>query len=108
MALSRVLISDERNPKLSRIITAREGRLLTDEENRRITLRLVDGAVNEADVIPSRPGRRCAPTSGSVSAARYRYARFAVYDMVLPLRFVAGERCARKEAGDLTYSALRR
>src|SRR5207344_2809738 len=85
MALHGVLLSDERNPKLSRIITSREGRLLTDEENRRITLRLIGGAVNEADVVPVTAPAELPPTGGSVSAGRYRYARFAVYDMVLPL-----------------------
>ena len=38
VALRGILVSDERDPKLSQIITAREGRLLTDEANRRITL----------------------------------------------------------------------
>ena len=34
VALRGLLVSDERDAKISRIITAREGRLLTDEENR--------------------------------------------------------------------------
>src|SRR5262247_1780920 len=56
VALRGLLVSDERDPKISRIITAREGRLLTDEENRRITLRLMNGAVSEADILPALPG----------------------------------------------------
>src|SRR5262249_61584 len=48
VGLRGLLVSDERDNKISRIITAREGRLLTDEENRRITLRLINGAVSEA------------------------------------------------------------
>src|SRR5205807_5044246 len=32
VALQGLLVSDERDPRLTRIITAREGRLLTDEE----------------------------------------------------------------------------
>lgn len=109
MALRGVLLSDERNPKLSRIITAREGRLLTDEENRRITLRLIGGAVNEADVLPvEAPVAEQPPVGGSVSAARYRYARFAVYDMALPLDGSIGPIRGEKPEKDLTYSALRR
>ena len=68
VALYRVLVSDERDPKLSRIITAREGRLFTDEENNRITLRLLDGAINESD---------------PKELERYRYATFGLYDLNL-------------------------
>lgn len=68
MALRGLLVSDERDPKHLRIITARQGRLLTDEENDRITLRLLDGAINESD--PKEPGR-------------YRYTAFGLYDMNL-------------------------
>jgi lipopolysaccharide export system permease protein len=109
MVLRGVLLSDERNPRLSRIITAREGRLLTDEANRRITLRLIEGAVNETDVVPvTTPMAEPSPTGGSVSAARYRYARFAVYDMVLALDSALGSTRTEKPERDLTYSALRR
>ena len=66
VALRGLLVSDERDPKISRIITAREGRLLTDEANRRITLRLLNGAVNEADVLPAGP----AATAAGGDAAR--------------------------------------
>jgi len=68
MALRGLLVSDERDPKRSRIIMAREGRLFTDEESNRITLRLIDGAINESD---------------TKDRSRYRYATFRVYDMNL-------------------------
>ena len=94
VALRGLLVSDERDPKISRIITAREGRLLTDEANRRITLRLINGAVNEADVLPASPpplpGVDQTPTGGAAASSRYRYTNFAIYDMSLsvdsPLR----------------------
>ncbi|HEV8616288.1 MAG TPA: LPS export ABC transporter permease LptG [Methylomirabilota bacterium] len=83
VALRGLLVSDERDPRLSRIITAREGRLLTDEPNRRITLRLMNGAVNEADIVPvERVGDR-APGSGAAGATRYRFTNFSIYDMNL-------------------------
>jgi lipopolysaccharide export system permease protein len=107
VALRGMLLADERNPKLSRIITAREGRILTDEDTRRITLRLIDGAVNEADVVPFEvPPTELPPTSGSASADRYRYARFAVYDMTLPLDSPLGPPRGEKPEKDLTYRAL--
>ena len=88
VALKGLLVSDERDPKLSRIITAREGRLLTDEVNRRITLRLLNGAVNEADIMPVDPDqtgttKTPSPTGGAASASRYRYTVFNIYDMSL-------------------------
>jgi LPS export ABC transporter permease LptG len=96
VALRGLLVSDERDPKISRIITAREGRLLTDEENRRITLRLINGAVSEADVLPAGPAGPSAPAGssasggGAASASRYRLTNFSIYDMSLsvdsPLR----------------------
>src|SRR4029077_19530351 len=58
IALRGVLVSDERDPMLSRIITAPEGRLITDEVNRSITLRLMNGAGKEAHV------RRADPRKG--------------------------------------------
>jgi len=87
VGLRGVIVSDERDPRLSRIITAREGRLLTDEANRRITLRLLDGGVNEADVAPANPPRHLqtdgpAP-GGAASPRRYRYTAFGLYDMTL-------------------------
>src|SRR5439155_24728704 len=73
VALKGLLVSDERDPKISRIITAREGRLLTDETNRRITLRLLNGAVNEADVLPAAPpplpGVEQNPTGGAAAGS---------------------------------------
>ena len=94
VALRGLLVSDERDPKLTRIITAREGRLLSDEVNQRITLRLLDGAVNEADVLPAGP-EAVAPAvaaklnadtvGGAAAAGRYRYTAFGLYDMSLPL-----------------------
>jgi LPS export ABC transporter permease LptG len=96
IALRGVLVSDERDAKVSRIITAREGRLLTDEANRRITLRLINGAVSEADVLPAVPAPPATgsgpaqPAGGAASAARYRLTNFSIYDMSLavdsPLR----------------------
>jgi LPS export ABC transporter permease LptG len=94
VALRGLLVSDERDPKISRIITAREGRLLTDEQNRRITLRLINGAVSEADVLPAAPvvptGGDSPPAGGAASAVRYRLTNFSIYDMSLsvdsPLR----------------------
>jgi LPS export ABC transporter permease LptG/LPS export ABC transporter permease LptF len=94
VALRGLLVSDERDPKLSRIVTAREGRLLTDDVNRRITLRLLNGAVNEADVTPADPPKAVlsegSPPGGAASAARYRHTLFSIYDMSLsvdsPLR----------------------
>jgi lipopolysaccharide export system permease protein len=113
IALRSLLVSDERDPKLSRIITAREGRLLTDETSRRITLRLLDGAVNEADVVPAQPP----PTvrgaddlqGGAAGADRYRYARFAVYDMSLSVDSPLGAapRVGKPEK-DLDLAALSR
>ena len=86
VALRGLLVSDERDDKLSRIISAREGRLLTDEVNRRITLRMMNGAVNEADIVPADPPKTAdapAPTGGAAGASRYRYTRFDIYDMSL-------------------------
>jgi LPS export ABC transporter permease LptG/LPS export ABC transporter permease LptF len=70
VGLKGVLVSDERNPQRSRIVVAREGRLLTDEANRRITLRFIDGSVSETDV-----GDR----------HRFRQTLFSLYDMTLPV-----------------------
>jgi LPS export ABC transporter permease LptF/LPS export ABC transporter permease LptG len=70
VALRGVLVSDERDPKQSRIILAREGRLLTDEENRRITMRFLDGSINESD---------------AADPHRFRYTAFSLYDMTVPL-----------------------
>src|SRR5437660_2081399 len=88
IALRGVLVSDERDPMLSRIITAPEGRLITDEVNRSITLRLMNGAENEADVMPADPPKGLTTkdvpiVGGAASPARYRYTRFDIYDISL-------------------------
>jgi LPS export ABC transporter permease LptG len=93
VALRGLLVSDERDPKVSRIITARDGRLLADEANRRITLRLLNGAVSEADVLPAAPAippindpkGAPAPVGGAASATRYRLTNFSIYDMSLSI-----------------------
>jgi len=111
IALRRVLVSDERDPAISRIITAREGRLLTDEVNRTVTLRLLHGAVNEADVTPTDPPKDLTtkdvrPAGGAASAARYRYTRFNVYDMSLSVDSPLKGRRGEKLEKDLTLSEL--
>jgi LPS export ABC transporter permease LptF/LPS export ABC transporter permease LptG len=68
--LRGLLVSDERNPEQSRIIIAREGRLLSDEASRRITLRFLDGSISESDVGDRR---------------RFRQTYFSLYDMTLPV-----------------------
>ena len=68
--LKGLLVSDERNPDQSRIIVAREGRLLSDEATRRITLRFLDGSISESDVGDRR---------------RFRQTYFSLYDMSLPV-----------------------
>ena len=86
VALRGLLVSDERDARISRIITAREGRLLTDEANRRITLRLINGAVSEADILPAGlgvPQGESPATGGAASASRYRLTNFSIYDMSL-------------------------
>ncbi len=70
LALKGILVSDEREPERSRIILAREGRLLSDEAQRRITLRFIDGSINETDVNDPR---------------RFRHTAFSLYDMNLPV-----------------------
>ena len=70
MGLRNVFVSDERKPDEQRFITAREGRLLSDEVNRRVTLRLLDGAIHE--------------TSPN-ALQKYREVRFRLYDITLVL-----------------------
>src|SRR5437016_7788253 len=110
IALRGLLVSDERDPMLSRIITAREGRLLTDEVSQRITLRLLNGAVSEADVMPADPPKglsKDVTSGGAASAARYRYTLFGLYDLSLavvsPLK---GAPRVEKPEKDLTLGAL--
>ena len=87
VALKGLLVSDERDPKLSRIITAGEGRLFSDEKTQRITLRFLNGGVNEADVNPANAPedltRELPSTGGAAGSKRYRYTAFQVYDMNL-------------------------
>jgi LPS export ABC transporter permease LptF/LPS export ABC transporter permease LptG len=93
VGLRGLLVSDERNPNLSRIITARQGRLLTDEENRRVTLRFIEGSINESD---------------ARNPARYRHTGFGLYDMVLPLDGALGADAKRvKPEKDMTLRQLR-
>src|SRR5262249_59249572 len=84
LALKGVLMSDERDPARSRIILAREARLLSDEVNRRITLRFLNGSINESEAADPR---------------RFRYTAFSLYDMTLPLDspLVAGSRDDKPE-----------
>ncbi len=70
IGLRGLVVSDEREPERSRIIVAREGRLLNDEANRRITLRFIDGAIGEIE--PGEP-------------RQFRHTAFSLYDMTLPL-----------------------
>jgi lipopolysaccharide export system permease protein len=122
VALRGLLVSDERNPSLTRIIAAREGRVLTDEVNRRITLRLIDGAVNEADVLPAGPLPGESDTleivrkppgdevqGGAAAAGRYRYTRFGIYDMNLPMdTSLRGAARFEKPEKDLSLTQLER
>jgi LPS export ABC transporter permease LptF/LPS export ABC transporter permease LptG len=71
VALRGVLASDERDQALSRIVVAREGRILSDQRTRRVTLRFIDGSVNETDAADPR---------------RFRHTTFSIYDMNLELR----------------------
>jgi len=70
VALRGILVSDERDPKLSRIIVAREGRLFSNAKTRRVTMRFIDGAISETDAGDSR---------------RFRLTGFTLYDLNLPL-----------------------
>jgi lipopolysaccharide export system permease protein len=88
VALRGLVVSDERDPSLSRIITAREGRLLTDPAHRRVTLRMLDGSVNEADVVPVEVPAAMRPpavSGGAAGSKRYRHTSFRLYDMFLAL-----------------------
>jgi LPS export ABC transporter permease LptF/LPS export ABC transporter permease LptG len=70
VALRNVFVSDERKPEEQRFITAREGRLLSDEVNRRVTLRLLDGSIHETN---------------PAALQKYREVRFGLYDITLVL-----------------------
>ncbi len=70
VGLRGVLVSDERDPKVSRIVLAREGRVLSDPVDRRVTLRFLDGSITETD---------------AQSQERFRHTAFSLYDMNLAL-----------------------
>lgn len=92
-ALKGIFVADERRPEESRVITAREGRLLSDEARRRVTLRLIDGRVHETD--PRAP-------------EKYRQVAFSLYDLTLTLQnplVQAGE--APKGDREMTLGELR-
>lgn len=71
IALRHVFVSDERKPDQLRIITAQEGRLISDEVNRRVTLRLINGAVHETT---------------PQALQKYRQVSFRLYDITLVLQ----------------------
>ncbi len=53
-------------------------------------LRMLNGAVNEADILPvdvpkATTAGAPSPTGGAAGASRYRYTRFEIYDMSLPV-----------------------
>lgn len=75
-SLRGILVADERDPRRSRVITARRGHLLADGDGRRVTLRLVEGSLGEAERLRPEPGD---------GPARYRHAVFGLYDMALPV-----------------------
>ena len=113
VGLRGLVVSDERDPKLSRIIIAREGRLFSDEATLRTTLRLLDGVANEADVNPANVPQdltqgTLAP-GGAASARRYRSTAFQIYEMNLtiesPLKTTAR---FEKPEKDLGYRELSR
>jgi LPS export ABC transporter permease LptG/LPS export ABC transporter permease LptF len=110
VGLRGVIVSDERDPAMSRIITAREGRLISDERDRRITLRLLDGALNEADVAPANPQGPAADggPGGAAGSKRYRYTTFAIYDMTLSVESsLKGISRLEKPERDLATGELR-
>ena len=63
-------VSDERDPKLSRIIVAREGRLFSDAKNRRVTMRFIDGTVSETDTGDARRFRLTGVHASTISTCR--------------------------------------
>ena len=92
VALKGLLVSDDRDPAVSRVIVAKEGRLLTDEEQGRITLRFIDGQISETDVVDGR---------------RSRFTDFSLYDMNLPLESpLSGPSQKEKPERDLPLSEL--
>jgi LPS export ABC transporter permease LptF/LPS export ABC transporter permease LptG len=70
VGLRNVFVADERDPDRVRLVTAREGRLLSDEASRRVMLQLMRGAVHETE-------------RGSLQ--KYREITFRQYDLSLSL-----------------------
>jgi LPS export ABC transporter permease LptF/LPS export ABC transporter permease LptG len=70
ITLRNVFVADERNPEELRVVTAREGRLISDEVNRRVTLRLMNGTLHET--VPR-------------TFQKYRQIMFRLYDLTLTL-----------------------
>jgi len=93
VALRGLLVSDERDPKLSRIIVAREGRLFSDAKTRRVIMRFIDGTISETD---------------AGDARRFRITGFTLYDLNLPLDNPqrAAERIEKPEK-EMSLRALR-
>jgi LPS export ABC transporter permease LptG/LPS export ABC transporter permease LptF len=93
VTLRGLLVSDERDPKASRIIVAREGRLLSDPQRRRVILRFIDGSLTETDAADFR---------------RFRHTTFRLYDLNLPLENPqrAAQRIEKPEK-EMTLTQLR-
>ena len=91
VAFTGVLVSDERNPGVSRMVLAREGRLLTDEQHQRVTLRFIDGSVHETE---------------AADPQRFRYTAFNIYDMSLPLEASLSAKEAERPEKQLPVAAL--
>jgi LPS export ABC transporter permease LptG/LPS export ABC transporter permease LptF len=70
VGLRNVFVADERNPEELRVVTAREGKLISDEVNRRVTLRLINGTLHET--VPR-------------TFQKYRQIMFRLYDLTLTL-----------------------
>jgi LPS export ABC transporter permease LptF/LPS export ABC transporter permease LptG len=93
IALRNVFVADERKPDQFRVVTARQGSLISDEQSRRVTLRLLDGTVHETT--PS-------------SLRTYRQIAFRTYDLTLPLdNPLAREAEAPKGDREMTLAELR-
>lgn len=91
--LRHVFVADERKPDEQRMITAREGRLLSDDVNRRVTLRLLDGAIHESSPLDLR---------------KYRQVSFRLYDITLVLANPLAEQAgAPKGDREMTIAELR-
>ncbi len=82
--LRGLLVADERDPRLSRIITAEQGRFFSDGESGRTTLRLLDGTIHETD---------------TDSPVRYRSTTFRLLDITLPVGDLPRVEEAEKDLG---------